>query len=170
MPSRCDLHVHSKASDRPSEWYLERIGAPESFTEPLEVYRTARARGMDFVTLTDHDTIDGALEIAHLPGAFLSCEVTAAFPEDGAPIHLLVWGITRRSTARSRPARATSTRCALPARARPRPRRRPPAVPGRRPAGIDHLEKLLLLFRRFENLNGTRDPRATELSARWSRR
>ena len=53
MPSRCDLHVHTKRSDRPSEWYLERIGAPESFTEPLDLYRIARARGMDFVTVTD---------------------------------------------------------------------------------------------------------------------
>ena len=85
MTRRCDLHVHSKRSDRPGEWYLERLGAPESFTEPLEVHRLARARGMDFVTVSDHDTIDGALEIAHLPGVFLSCEITAAFPEDGAP-------------------------------------------------------------------------------------
>lgn len=37
------------------------------------------ARGMDFVTITDHDTIDGALEIAHLPGAFVSEEMTAWF-------------------------------------------------------------------------------------------
>ena len=64
MVSRCDIHVHSKHSDRPSEWYLDRIGAPESFTEPLEIYRTARARGMDFVTISDHDSIAGALDIA----------------------------------------------------------------------------------------------------------
>lgn len=49
---------------------------------------------MDFVTITDHDTVDGALEIAHLPGTFLSSEVTAAFPEDGCQIHLLVYGVT----------------------------------------------------------------------------
>ena len=32
--SKCDLHVHSKYSDRPSEWFLRRIGTPESFVEP----------------------------------------------------------------------------------------------------------------------------------------
>ena len=37
MFTRCDVHVHSRHSDRPSEWYLDRIGAPESFTEPLEI-------------------------------------------------------------------------------------------------------------------------------------
>src|SRR5690242_11007196 len=93
-PSRADLHVHSKYSDRPSEWLLRRIGAPESFTEPLEVYRRARARGMAFVTISDHNRIEGALEIAHLPGTFLSNEVTTYFPEDGCKIHCLVSGIT----------------------------------------------------------------------------
>ena len=91
--ARTDVHVHSKHSDRPSEWLLRRIGAPESFTEPLEVYRRAKAAGMDFVTISDHDSIDGALEIAHLPGAFLSSEVTTYFPEDGCKIHLLVFGV-----------------------------------------------------------------------------
>lgn len=92
--ARADLHVHSKRSNRPTEWLLQRISAPESFTEPLEVYRRARERGMDFVTLSDHDTVEGALEIAHLPGVFLSSEVTVSFPEDGCQIHCLVAGVT----------------------------------------------------------------------------
>ena len=70
MFTRCDVHVHSRHSDRPSEWYLDRIGAPESFTEPLEIYRLAKARGMDFVTISDHDSVAGSLDIAHLPGTF----------------------------------------------------------------------------------------------------
>ncbi|MCB1009079.1 MAG: glycosyltransferase, partial [Acidobacteria bacterium] len=164
MTRRCDLHVHSKRSDRPGEWYLERLGAPESFTEPLEVHRLARARGMDFVTVSDHDTIDGALEIAHLPGVFLSCEITAAFPEDGAPIHLLVWGIDEEEHRETQRLRGDlyelrgylRERGIVHAVAHPLFR-----VDDR--LGLDHLEKLLLLFRRFENLNGHRDPRATEL-------
>ena len=72
--SRADLHVHSKYSDRPSEWFLRRIGSPESFVEPLALYNTCREHGMDYVTITDHNSINGALEIAHLPGTFLSSE------------------------------------------------------------------------------------------------
>ena len=35
MPtSKADLHVHSKYSDRPSEWILRRLGAPECYTPP----------------------------------------------------------------------------------------------------------------------------------------
>ncbi len=59
--SKADLHVHSKYSSRPSEWVLRRIGAPESFVEPLEIYRHCRERGMDLVTISDHNCIAGAL-------------------------------------------------------------------------------------------------------------
>ena len=40
------------------------LGLPECATPPEEVYALAKRRGMDFVTITDHDTIAGALEIA----------------------------------------------------------------------------------------------------------
>jgi hypothetical protein len=83
-------------SDRPSDWFLRRIGAPESFVEPLDLYRYAKQRGLDFVTISDHNCIDGALEIAHLPDTFISNEVTTYFPEDGCKVHCLVSGITDR--------------------------------------------------------------------------
>lgn len=92
--SRADLHVHSKYSDQPAQWFLRRIGVPECFTPPLALYEVARRRGMDFVTITDHDDIRGALEIAHLPGAFISEEITAVFPENGCKMHVLAWDIT----------------------------------------------------------------------------
>lgn len=91
---RADLHVHSKYSTRPSQWILQKIGCPESFTEPLSLYNIARSRGMDLVTITDHNTINGALEIAHLPGAFVSEEITTYFPDDGCKLHVLAWDIT----------------------------------------------------------------------------
>ena len=48
---------------------------------------------MDFVTISDHNCIRGALEIAHLPGTFISNEVTTYFPENGSKVHILVSGI-----------------------------------------------------------------------------
>ena len=95
--SKCDLHVHSKHSDRPSEWFLRRIGTPESFVEPREVYRHARQRGMDFVTISDHNCLRGALEIADLPGTFLSNEITTYFPENGCKVHVLADRHQRRA-------------------------------------------------------------------------
>ena len=48
------------------------LGLPECATPPEEVYELAKRRGMDFVTITDHDTIDGALQIADRPDTFIS--------------------------------------------------------------------------------------------------
>ena len=60
--SRADLHCHSTASAIASLGVQNALGLPECATPPEEVYELAKRRGMDFVTITDHDTIDGALE------------------------------------------------------------------------------------------------------------
>jgi hypothetical protein len=49
---------------------------------------------MDLVTVTDHDSIAGALEIAHHPDVIIGCEVTAVFADDGVSVHLGVLDIT----------------------------------------------------------------------------
>ena len=49
---------------------------------------------MDFVTITDHDTIDGALEIADRPDVFVSEELTAWFRGEPQAVHVLCYGIT----------------------------------------------------------------------------
>ena len=91
---KADLHVHSKYSKQPSEWILRKIGCSESYTEPQKLYAIARDRGMDLVTITDHDTLAGSLEIAHLEGAFLGEEITTCFPEDRCKLHVLAYGIS----------------------------------------------------------------------------
>jgi glycosyltransferase involved in cell wall biosynthesis len=93
---KIDLHVHSKYSKRPSEWILQKLGCPESFTDPLHLYRIAKSRGMSAVTITDHNAIDGCLEIAHLPDTFVSEEVTTYFPEDRCKLHVLVFDIDEK--------------------------------------------------------------------------
>ncbi len=160
MPSRCDLHVHSRFSDRPSEWYLAQIGAPESFTEPADIHRLAKARGMRFVTVTDHDEIRGALEIAHLPDTFLSVEITASFPEDGAQIHLLVWGISEEEHGETQHLRRDlyALRRYLLERGIAHAVAHPLFRVDDR-LTLDHVEKLLVLFRRFELVNGQRESR-----------
>jgi glycosyltransferase involved in cell wall biosynthesis/predicted metal-dependent phosphoesterase TrpH len=49
---------------------------------------------MDFVTITDHDTIDGVLEIAEAPDVFVSEELTAHFRGEPQAVHVLCYGIT----------------------------------------------------------------------------
>ena len=42
---------------------LPFLGSRDCYSSPADVYRVAKARGMDLVAITDHDSIDGALEL-----------------------------------------------------------------------------------------------------------
>jgi len=76
---------------------LTRI-AKESYNHPAEVYHRCKRLGMSIVTLTDHDSIDGAEALRKYPDFFLSEEVTVRMPT-GTQIHLGVYGITEKDHA-----------------------------------------------------------------------
>lgn len=154
---RLDLHLHSKYSTRPSQWILQKLGCAESFSEPLKLYERARARGMSLVTITDHNTIAGSLDIAHLPGTFVSEEITTYFPEDRCKLHVLAYHITEAQHRDIQPLRENVFELAPYLRqqgiahvlAHPLFAVNERLTPG-------HFEQCLLLFNSFE-LNGTRD-------------
>ena len=94
--TRMDTHCHSWASDGPAVAALSFLGIPECYSPPEKVYDQARARGMDLVTITDHDTIRGAMELVErgFEGFIIGQEVSVYFPEDRCKLHVLVWGLT----------------------------------------------------------------------------
>lgn len=92
--TRADLHCHSSASRLSKLGVARALGLPECATPPEEVYELAKRRGMDFVTITDHDTIDGVLEIADRRDVFVSEELTAQFAGEPQAVHILCYGIT----------------------------------------------------------------------------
>ena len=92
--TRADLHCHSSASALARLEVQRAVALPECATAPREVYELAKRRRMDFVTITDHDTIAGALEIADDPDVFVSEELTSWFPEEPQAVHVLCCGIT----------------------------------------------------------------------------
>jgi len=89
---KVDTHVHTRHSGNTTLVPLKYL-LRESYNSPEGVYRRAKARGMDLVAITDHDSIEGALTIADRPDVIVGCEVTAVFPEDGVRVHLGVLGI-----------------------------------------------------------------------------
>lgn len=91
---KADLHVHSSFSNKASIWAMKKINCPESYTPPQLIHAEARKRGMNFVTVTDHNSLEGSLQIAHLPGTFLSAEITVTFPENGCKSHVVVLDIS----------------------------------------------------------------------------
>ncbi len=92
--NRVDLHCHSTASEISKLGIQRSLGLPECATPPEEVYELAKRRGMEFVTITDHDTIAGCLEIADAPDVFISEELTAWFRGEPQAVHVLCLGIT----------------------------------------------------------------------------
>ncbi|CAN5415896.1 glycosyltransferase [soil metagenome] len=92
--SKADMHCHSTASELAKLGIQRSVGLPECATPPEEVYELAKARGMAFVTITDHDTIDGVLEIADRPDVFVSEELTTWFAGEEQAVHVLCYGIT----------------------------------------------------------------------------
>jgi predicted metal-dependent phosphoesterase TrpH len=90
---RIDLHCHSTFSFETLRGLPGLVYHP--LCEPEEVYDRAKARGMDFVTLTDHNTIAGCLAFVERrgprPDFIFGEEVSARFPQDGTGVHINVF-------------------------------------------------------------------------------
>lgn len=152
---RVDLHCHSSASSEAGEAVLEALGCPESFSDPADVYAQAVRRGMDFVTITDHDSIQGVAKLRHRADVIVGEELTCYFPEDGCKMHVLLWGIdeVHHATVQAiandiyRVAEYIETHQIAHAVAHPVYRQNDKLE-------LWHLQRLLLMFKGFECLNG----------------
>ena len=157
--ARADLHLHTRHSARATDWLLRKVDFPASCSEPVELYRTLRGKGFDYVTFTDHDTIDGCLEIAGQPGAFISEEITTFFPEDDVKVHLLAWGITEAQHTEIQNLRRDIYELARWLKKQGIAHAvAHPFWPVDERLSVDHWERLILLFRHFETVNGLRAP------------
>ena len=96
---RADLHCHSFYSGYAN--HVRVLHARDCYSAPAGVYRVAKARGMDLVCLTDHDSLDGGLSWldAH-PDAtdfILGEEIGCSVPDaPGLRVHLGAVGMTER--------------------------------------------------------------------------
>lgn len=104
---RADLHVHSCHSRQSGN--LRFLKSRDCYSEPEDVYRVAKSRGMDLVTITDHDSIDGCLEfLDRHPEArdfFVSEEVSCRLRKGDVEVHFGVYGMTERLHAELQPLR-----------------------------------------------------------------
>jgi len=102
---KADLHVHTYHSGYTSR--LRILRSRDSYSDPFDVYRVARARGMDLVCITDHDSLGGCLEFLDrqpdAPDFIMGEEIECLFPlgrraarDDGLKVHLGAIGMTER--------------------------------------------------------------------------
>ena len=114
---RADLHVHSWHSGYNHD--LPFLKSRDCFADPLAVYKAAKARGMDLVAITDHDSIDGGLELlSRAPDGrdvILGEEVSCWLPVDGATgpdrrveVHFGTWGMTEIAHRELQPLRGNA--------------------------------------------------------------
>src|SRR5205823_3530865 len=119
-----------------------------------------KRRGMDFVTITDHDTIEGVLALQRVKDdVLIGEELTCWFPEDQCKLHLLVYGIDatqheelhRQARSIYDVAEYVESRRIAHAVAHPIYRQNDKLERW-------HVERLILLFKGFECLNGAHSP------------
>lgn len=72
MPSRADIHVHTKYS---GVGKLGPLRFPESIADPRDVVNNARSLGIDVLCITDHDSIEGALKASDYAAGLDDIEV-----------------------------------------------------------------------------------------------
>jgi predicted metal-dependent phosphoesterase TrpH len=93
---RADLHVHTCHSKVCGT--LTFLGSRDSYSSPAAVYATAKARGMDYVAFTDHDSIDGAVDLLSarpdLTDVIIGEEVSCWIPDTDIEVHFGVYGMT----------------------------------------------------------------------------
>lgn len=94
VPVKCDMHVHSYFSGPCTTPFVKKF-CRESYSDPQEVYDRLQQHGMNLFTLTDHDSIEAAEKLRHLPGFFLSEELTCRMPS-GTEVHIGVYDFHER--------------------------------------------------------------------------
>jgi len=106
---KADLHVHSYHSGYAG--HLRFLRARDCYSDPEAVYRTAKARGMDVVTITDHDSISGCLEfLDRHPDAedfFISEEIECRIPGTPVRVHIGAYDIDERIHREVQPLRGS---------------------------------------------------------------
>jgi predicted metal-dependent phosphoesterase TrpH len=111
---KADLHVHSYYSGYAS--HLGFLRARDCYSDPFDIYRVAKLRGMDLVSITDHDSIDGCLKFLDrcpdAPDFIMGEEIECTFPHghgsirrEDLKVHVGVLGITERMHREIQPLR-----------------------------------------------------------------
>jgi predicted metal-dependent phosphoesterase TrpH len=95
---KADLHCHTYHSGMTG--HMTAFEPMDSYSSPQRLYDLAKQRGMDLVTITDHDSIDGCLAFLEKnPEAkdfFIGEEVTVQVPEFNKTVHVAVYDITEK--------------------------------------------------------------------------
>ncbi|HNY31952.1 MAG TPA: glycosyltransferase [Fibrobacteria bacterium] len=170
---RMDLHCHDRNSDKPDERLGRMLGVPETWVTTDELLSTLRSNGTDLVTVTNHNNartcwelLDRGMDV--LPGAEFSCTL----PDFGVGVHVLAYGFTPAQEERLAALRRDIYRFVDYCSEQDIPTILAHPLQFHSPGGLPPMEvmdRLGLLFERFEVVNGQRDAWQNVLTASWVR-
>lgn len=168
---RIDLHCHDRNSDKPDERLGRMLGVPETWVDTDRLLSTLSANGTDLVTITNHNNARSCWELLDrgvdvLPGAEFSCTL----PDYEVGIHVLTYGFTPAQEEKLADRRKDVYRFVdycnehdlVTVLAHPLQFHSPKGLPP-----MEVMDRLGLLFERFEIVNGQRDAWQNVLTAAW---
>jgi glycosyltransferase involved in cell wall biosynthesis len=168
---RIDLHCHDLNSDEPDELLGRILGVRETWLPTSDLLETLRRNGTDVPTVTNHNNARSCWELRERGVDVLSgAEWTCRMPDLGTSFHVLAYGFTPAQEERLDHLRRDIYRfaeyCAaedIPtALAHPLHFHSTRGIP---PQGM--MDRLGILFERFEGMNGQRDTRQNLLTSTW---
>lgn len=168
---RIDLHCHDKNSDLPDELWGRILRLPETWLPTEKLVKVLRRNGADVVTITNHnnarscwDLQDAGIDV--LPAAEFTCYMA----EYDLYLHVLTYGFDRRQEAVLNEKRRDIYEFARYTAEHDLPTVVPHPLyfyTSNDRIDLALFEKLAVLFRRFEVLNGQRDLWQSILTLRW---
>lgn len=166
-----DLHCHDKNSSEPDELLGRMLGIPETWITSEYLMKTLRTHGCDTFTVTNHNNVRSCLELIEegkdvLTAAEYSCMV----PKFNIGIHVLAYGLTAQDDEKLNRLRGdvyrfldyTSAHNIPVICAHPLYHYKSSGMPP-----MEFFDLLMMLFERFEVLNGQRDTWQNMLVRAW---
>ncbi|HEY1406327.1 MAG TPA: glycosyltransferase, partial [Spirochaetota bacterium] len=166
-----DLHCHDHNSSEPDELLGRMLGIPETWLASEDLVSTLGRHGCDTFTITNHNNVRSCYNLIDkgydiLPAAEYSCMV----PSFATGIHVLAYGVTPVDDERLRKVRSdimkfldyTTSHNIPTICAHPLYHYKSKGIPP-----MEFFDLLLVLFERFEVINGQRDSWQNMLVKSW---
>ena len=166
-----DLHCHDFNSDVPDELMGRILKVPETWVPTKQVIRTLKQNGCNAFTITNHNNARSCFELRDAGKDILvGSEFTVTIPDFDSQIHVLTYGFTPSQEQKLNKLRKNVYKFQEYARkhdiptvwAHPLYYYSPKGFPG-----MEFFEKMLLVFERFEVINGQRDTWQNMLVKNW---
>ncbi|TVQ71465.1 MAG: glycosyltransferase [Oceanospirillales bacterium] len=168
---RIDLHCHDHHSDVPDELWGRLLKLPETWLPTDQLVKHLQSTGTDLITITNHNNARSCWELMDKGMDVLSgAEFTCHFPDESLSVHVLVYGFSPQQESRLNRLRHNIYHFVAYTLEQDLPSVLPHPLffySAKNKLGIEALEKLALLFERFEVLNGQRGFWQNRMTQLW---